>query len=252
LASKRTEVDCAKRRIPAQDLQKRIADMPPPRDFIGALLAAPRPALIAEVKKASPSKGVIRVDFDPVEIARIYAANGAACLSVLTDEEYFEGKLSYLSEIRKTVELPLLRKDFLIDEYQLLESRVAGADAVLFIVAALRERDMEALLDATRALGMEALVEVHDAEELTEALRTSARLIGINNRDLHRFHTTLQTTVDLMPLVPGDRLIVSESGVNHHADVELLANAGVTAVLVGESLMRERDIAAKMHELLGR
>ena len=252
LASKRTEVDCAKRRVPLAEMRARAAAAPPPRDFLAALLAAPRPALIAEVKKASPSKGIIRHQFDPLAIARTYAENGAACLSVLTDKEYFQGSLTHLADIRAVVDLPLLRKDFLIDEYQLLESRAAGADAVLFIVAALREQDMEALLDATRALGMEALVEVHDADELDEALRTSARLIGINNRDLHRFRTTLQTTIDLVPKVPADRLTVSESGVNRRADVERLGAAGVTAVLVGEALMREDDIAAKMHELLGR
>lgn len=251
LADKRTEVYCSRKRVSASELERRIADMAPPRDFLGALLNAPVPALIAEVKKASPSKGVIRADFDPVEIAKIMAANGAACLSVLTDEPHFQGHLSYLRAIRDVVDLPLLRKDFIIDEYQLLEARAAGADAVLLIVAALPKGDLKTLIDASRALSLTVLIEVHNAEELEEALATDAKLIGINNRDLHLFRTTLQTTLDLMPRVPADRIVVSESGINRRSDVERLAAAGVRVVLVGESLMREPDIAAKIHELLG-
>ncbi|HSV73640.1 MAG TPA: indole-3-glycerol phosphate synthase TrpC [Chthonomonadales bacterium] len=252
LAHKLTEVDYARRRRPASELEKRIADMPPTRDFIGALRSAERPALIAEVKKASPSKGVIREDFDPVAIARTYADNGAACVSVLTDEPFFQGHLSHLRVVRAVVDRPLLRKDFLIDDYQLLESREAGADAVLFVVAALRRADVEAMVQRTRSLGMEALVEVHNREELEEALGTTARVIGVNNRDLHQFRTTLQTTLDLMPLIPADRLVVSESGVSRRADVERLRDVGVHAVLVGEALMREKDMGAKVRELLGR
>lgn len=224
--------------------------MPGPRDFEGALRAANRPALIAEVKKASPSKGIIREDFDPVEIARTYAANGAACLSVLTDEPYFQGHLRHLRAIREVVDLPLLRKDFTIDDYQLLEARAAGADAILLIDAALTATELEWMLEAASALGLAAIVEVHDSEELEEVLATPARIIGINNRDLHRFHTTLQTTLDLLPRVPTDRLVVSESGISRRADVEKLGAAGVHAVLVGEAFMREPDIASKMHELL--
>jgi len=264
LAEKRTEVYCARRRTPTAELERRIADLPPPRDFAGTLLANSHhslagggpgergnPALIAEVKKASPSRGVIRADFNPVEIARIYADNGAACISVLTDEPYFQGHLSYLDAIRQVTDKPLLRKDFLIDDYQLLEARAAGADAVLLIAAALRPGDLEWLLEATAILGMSAIVEVHDREELEEVLETPARMIGINNRDLHTFRTTLQTTLDLMPRIPPDRIVISESGISRRADVELLASVGVHAVLVGESLMRETDIAAKMRELLG-
>ncbi len=250
LADKRTEVDCARRRIPHAELEKRIRDLPPALGFESALRAAPSPALIAEVKKASPSKGVIRADFDAVSIARTYAQNGAACLSVLTDEPYFQGHLSHLRAIRDAVDVPLLRKDFLFDDYQLLEARAAGADAVLLIVAALTATELEWMLEATHALGMDALVEVHDKEELDEALATSARLIGINNRDLHRFRTTLQTTLDLLPRVPPDRLVVSESGISHRADVQKLSEAGVHAILVGEAFMREPDIAGKMHEML--
>ena len=250
LADKRNEVHCSRRRLPAAELERRIADLPPPRDFIGALTASPAPALIAEVKKASPSKGIIRLDFDPVEIAQTYAANGAACLSVLTDEPYFQGHLSYLSAIRQAVNLPLLRKDFLLDDYQLLEARAAGADAVLLIAAALTATELEWMLEATHTLGMAAIVEVHNREELDEVLVTDARMIGINNRDLHTFRTTLQTTIDLMAQIPSDRFVISESGINRRADVEKLRDAGVHAVLVGESLMREQDIAAKMRELL--
>jgi indole-3-glycerol phosphate synthase len=251
LADKRTEVDCARRRIPHAELEKRIRDMAPTRDFETALRAADRPALIAEVKKASPSKGIIREDFDPVEIARIYAENGAACLSVLTDEPYFQGHLRHLRAIREAVDLPLLRKDFMIDDYQILEARAAGADAILLIVAALTATELEWMLEAAASMGLAALVEVHNREELDLALGTNARMIGLNNRDLHQFRTTLQTTLDLLPHVPADRQVVSESGINRRADVEKLAEAGVHAILVGEALMREPDIAAKMHELLG-
>ncbi len=251
LADKRTEVHCARRRVPPAELERQVASVAPPRDFVGAIRSASTPALIAEVKKASPSKGVIRADFDPIAIGRIYAANGAACLSVLTDEPYFQGHLAHLRAIRQEVGLPLLRKDFMIDDYQLLEARAAGADAILLIAAALTATELEWMLDATEALGMTAIVEVHDRDELDEVLATPARVIGLNNRDLHRFRTTLQTTIDLMPHVPADRVVISESGVNRRADVERLAAAGVHAVLVGEALMREPDIAAKMHELMG-
>lgn len=251
LAAKRTEVDCARRRVPEAELQRKIADLPPAKDFVGALRAAPPPALIAEVKKASPSKGVIRQDFNPVEIARIYAEGGAACISVLTDEPYFEGHLNYLRAIRDTVAQPLLRKDFIIDEYQLLESRAAGADAILLIAAALPVHQMQRLLEGAASLGMASIVEVHNAEELDEALSVQARIIGINNRNLHQFRTTLRTTLDLMPRIPPGHIVVSESGINFRADVERLAAAGVHAVLVGEALMREADIGAKLAELLG-
>jgi indole-3-glycerol phosphate synthase len=251
LATKRSEVYCAKKRLPEIELKAAAADMPPPLDFFGTLLRAERPALIAEVKKASPSKGIIRHDFDPTAIARTYAHNGADCLSVLTDEPYFQGRLEYLREIRQVVDKPLLRKDFLIDPYQILEARAAGADAVLLIAAALTGGELQRMLDATLETGMRALVEVHDAEEVEYALSAGCLLLGINNRDLHKFRTSLQTTLDLMPLIPPDRLVVSESGINTRSDVELLRDAGVHAVLVGEALMRETDIAAKVRELKG-
>lgn len=237
--------------MPEAELLRRIADMPSPRDFVGALRAAPPPALIAEVKKASPSKGVIRYDFNPVDIARIYAEGGAACISVLTDEPYFEGHLDYLRAIRQAVDNPLLRKDFIIDEYQLLEAREAGADAILLIAAALPVPQTKRLLERAASLGMASIVEVHNREELDEALSIEAPIIGINNRNLHQFRTTLRTTLELVPHIPADRIVISESGINFRADVERLAQAGVHAVLVGEALMREADIAAKLGELLG-
>jgi indole-3-glycerol phosphate synthase len=206
--------------------------------------------LIAEVKKASPSKGLIRPDFDPVAIARRYEETGASAISVLTDEKYFQGKLEYLTAIRETVQLPLLRKDFIIDRMQVYESRAAGADAILLIVAALPIGDLHALLSLTRDLGMDALVEVHTEPELCAALSVGAEIIGINNRDLQTFETKLETTIELAPKVPPDKVLVSESGINTRADVERLMAAGVDAILVGESLMREPDPGTKVKELL--
>ena len=253
LAMKRTEVDWAKTRCSAVDMQKKLAGAPPIRDFKAALKSAKGAALIAEVKKASPSKGVIREDFDAVEIAKIYAENGASCLSVLTDEKYFQGKLEYLSQIRQAVSVPLLRKDFMIDPWQLAESRVNGADAILLIVAALKTSDLKLLLELAKELQLSALVEVHDAEEMKEAFAVGADLIGINNRDLHTFRVTLDTTLDLVKELPHDpnRVIVSESGIFTRKDVDKLIGGGVDAILVGESLMREADIGAKVRELIG-
>lgn len=253
LATKRTEVARKRERVSLELLQEQLIDAPPLRDFRAALAGANSPALIAEVKKASPSKGVIREDFDPLEIARIYAGNGAACLSVLTDETYFQGKLEYLRQIREVVPQPLLRKDFLVDPWQIAESRAAGADAILLIVAALAPPDLCEYLRLAKQYGLAALVEVHDREEMAEALQAGADLIGINNRDLHTFRTSLDVTLSLLSAFPPDpnRLIVSESGIFTHADVEKLKAAGVDAILVGEALMREADIAAKMREILG-
>jgi indole-3-glycerol phosphate synthase len=252
LADKRNEVDCARRRVPLEVLQEQARSAPPVRSFSQALRSAARPGLIAEVKKASPSKGIIREDFDPVAIAKIYSENGADCLSVLTDEPYFQGHLSYLAAIRQTVDKPLLRKDFILDEYQIVEARAAGADAILLIAAALRDDALGQLLQATHAWNMEAIVEVHDEDDIAEAERFGARLVGVNNRDLHTFRTTIQTTIALLPSIPSDCLVISESGINSRSDVERLRDAGVHAILVGESLMREPDIASKLHELLGR
>jgi len=233
----------------------RLADLEEqPRGFARALResrASGWTTVIAEVKKGSPSKGVIRADFDPIAIAEIYEAAGAACLSVLTDERFFLGHLRYLGLIREQVRLPLLRKDFVCDPYQIVEARWAGADAVLLIAAML---DLHQLRDfAARAaeLQLDVLLEVHDETELETALQTDCELIGINNRDLRTFATDLGTTERLIPRIPPERFVVAESGIHSRADVERLQAAGAGAFLVGESLMREADIAAKLRELLG-
>lgn len=232
----------------------------PTRGFLRALAAEPDISVIAEVKKASPSKGVIRADFDPVAIAKAYEAAGATCLSVLTDREYFQGDLSYLQAIHDTVSLPLLRKDFIIDPYQVYEARAAGADAILLIVAAFvgdsaqgrTTGDMHHLSELAKAMGMDVLVEVHTAQEVQEALSMGAELIGINNRDLKTFHTSLDVTFSLVPSVPKDRLLVSESGIGSYEDLQRLQRAGVRAVLVGESLMRQHDVGQALQALLGK
>ncbi len=256
LADKRAEVDYKRKHSAPQQWEDRLRNAPAPRDFVGALRegkeTAAGIALIAEVKKASPSKGVIRENFDPVEIARTYAENGASCLSVLTDEKYFQGHLNYLPQIREAVSLPLLRKDFIVDAWQIQESRAFGADAILLIVAALSPTDLRHFLQVARESGMAALVEVHDRDEVDEALSAGADFIGINNRDLHTFRTTLATTLDLAANLPPDpnRLLVSESGIFTAADAAKLRAANIDALLVGEALMRETDIGAKMRELL--
>jgi indole-3-glycerol phosphate synthase len=251
VASKRREVEAARARMPLEELEHQAAEAPPVRDFRAAL-AGPGPIrLIAEVKKASPSAGVLRADFDPIAIARAYQAHGAACLSVLTDVPYFQGHLSYLARIRAAVAIPLLRKDFLIDEYQVVEARLAGADAVLLIAEILDDGLMARLLARARALGMAALVELHDPANLPRVLAAGADLVGINNRDLHRFVTDLDLTLRLRPLVPPGVLLVSESGIHSRADVLRLEAAGVDAVLVGESLMRAPDVGRAAEELLG-
>jgi len=254
LATTRTHVEWSKARTPIEEIKERASHMPLTRDFRAALLSSNGTALIAEVKKASPSKGVIRQDFDPLKIARIYAENGAACLSVLTDAPYFQGRLEYLHQIRAIVETPLLRKDFIVDPWQIYESKAEGADAILLIVAALGKPDLCQFLKLARENQLAALVEVHDEAELLEALEAGADLIGINNRDLHTFRTTLDVTLNLVKTVaiPPDTVLVSESGIFTRPDVLKLQAAGVHAVLVGESLMREADIGAKVRELLGK
>jgi indole-3-glycerol phosphate synthase len=251
---KRDELATTKTRVPLSELKARVSGLPPALGFQAALrqtVESGRTAIIAEVKKGSPSKGMIRADFDPVTIAGIYESNGAACLSVLTDEHFFLGNLRYLSEIRKTVSIPLLRKDFIFDPYQILEARAAGADAILLIAAML---DLSALRDfyfIARDLGLDVLLEVHDEGELETALRTECDLIGINNRNLRTFVTDLETTERLLKNIPRERLVVSESGINAREDIVRLRNAGARAFLIGESLMREPDIGQKLRELLG-
>ncbi len=252
---KRQEVQAARRISPIVDLRARVADLEDaPRGFARALKerhAAGATAIIAEVKKGSPSKGVIRPDFDHLAIACTYEKNGAACLSVLTDERFFLGHLSYLSEIRQKVRLPLLRKDFLYDPYQVWEARAAGADAVLLIAAALCLEELQDMSALAGELGMDVLLEVHDEEELETALRTSVELIGINNRNLQTFVTDLGVTERLIPRIPGDRFVVSESGLRDRRDILRLGDAGAKAFLIGESLMREEDFGSKLRELMG-
>jgi indole-3-glycerol phosphate synthase len=249
VAYKREEVAAARRAVPDDRLAALAASAPPARDFRSALLAKQGVAVIAEVKKASPSAGVIRADFDPVAIARAYAANGAAAISVLTDGPSFQGSLAHLEMIRGTVEVPLLRKDFLLDGYQLLEARAAGADAVLLIAEILGGEALPQLLHQAGALGMQALVELYDRENLPRVLAAGARLVGVNNRDLRTFQTRLDRTIELAREMPPDVCLVSESGIRDRADVERLREAGVRAVLVGENLMRSADVGAALRQL---
>jgi indole-3-glycerol phosphate synthase len=246
---------------PLEVLQAQIADAPPPRDFIAALRSKPGVALIAEVKRASPSKGVFRADFDPVKLASTYAANGAAAVSVLTDTPFFQGKLSYLSQIRsqlpsypnaldESYPIPLLRKDFIIHPYQVYEARVAGADALLLIAAILRDADLADLLSLTQDLGMAALVEVHDGQELLRVLPLTPRLVGVNNRNLHSFSVKLDTCLKLRPMVPPAVCFVAESGIQTRADMTRLAAAGIDAALVGEALVTAPNVGAKVRELI--
>jgi indole-3-glycerol phosphate synthase len=255
LRDKREEVAQCRRRRPLVELQRQARDLPPPRDFLGAVRGLPgeataAPRIIAEVKKASPSRGVMRPEFDPVAIARTYAANGAAALSVLTDAAYFRGQLRDLEAIAAAVELPLLRKDFTVDAYQIYEARVAGADAILLIAAALEDGQLADLLGVAQEVGLAALLEVHTVAELERALPRQPRLIGINNRDLHTFRTDLETTVRLLPWLPPQVTVVSESGIHTAADIARLRDKGVHAFLIGESLMRAPDPGAKLRELL--
>jgi len=245
------EIAAAKLRKSEAELEEQIAGMPACRGFAAALRAPGEVRVIAEVKKASPSAGVIRADFDPVRIARIYEAHGAACLSVLTDESYFQGHLDYLTAVKQAVRLPLLRKDFMLDRYQLLEARAAGADAILLIAEILPGQRIAELHAEARALGLDVLVELHDAEELPRVLDSGATLVGVNNRDLRTFTTRLEQTLELAAKIPVGVTLVSESGIRTRADVQTLAAAGVRAILVGESLMRAADIGAALDALRG-
>ncbi|MCP9890355.1 indole-3-glycerol phosphate synthase TrpC [Cyanobium sp. Aljojuca 7D2] len=252
------EVAAARERVPLEKLKQQVAELPAPRDFLAALRASCcKPAVIAEVKKASPSKGVIREDFDPEAIARGYAAGGASCLSVLTDKQFFQGGFEVLVQVRQVVELPLLCKDFILSPYQLYQARAAGADAALLIAAILTDVDMAYLLKVAKALGLAVLVEVHDADELERVLALDGvQLIGINNRDLATFHTDLATTEQLTATY-GEQirakgcLLVSESGLVTRDDLDRVQSAGADAVLVGESLMRQADVTAALEALIG-
>lgn len=248
LATKREEIERLRPR--AEHLRYAAAERNDVRSLFEALSADPTSlALIAEVKKASPSAGIIAADFDPVKIALAYEAAGASAISVLTDEQYFQGHLSYMTRVRSQVNIPVLRKDFIIDEVQIHEAVVAGADAILLIVAALEQEQLEVLLDVANTYQMDALVEVHDLEELERALETEARIIGVNNRNLKTFQVDLATTEILSQEIPPDILLVSESGIKNRSDAEKVAQWGANAILVGEALMRAPDIAAKAREL---
>ncbi|UTA54215.1 indole-3-glycerol phosphate synthase TrpC [Lysobacter soli] len=252
LARKVEEIQQRSRVRPLEDMRARALQQPPTRGFVDAIRrkhAAGEAAVIAEVKKASPSKGLIRKDFHPAKIARSYEAGGAACLSVLTDVDFFQGSNLYLGEARAACSLPVLRKDFTIDPYQVYEARVIGADAILLIVAALEDGQMVEMANLAMELGMDVLVEVHDIDELERALQTDCELIGVNNRNLRTFEVSLDTTLELQNAVPRDRTLVTESGIATQADVAKMRAAGVQTFLVGESFMREAEPGAALQRL---
>ncbi len=252
LARKREEVVERRARCSLGNLEQRIGEQSSPRGFAAALahrITGGEPAVIAEVKKASPSKGLIREDFQPAQIAESYQRGGAACLSVLTDIDFFQGSDHYLQQARAACELPVLRKDFTVDPYQVVEARAIGADAVLLIVAALEDDQMRELAIAAREHGLDVLVEVHDRAELERALELETPLIGINNRDLHSFETRLETTLELLPYIPEERLVVTESGIHTVEDVALMRNHQVYGFLVGEAFMRAAEPGEKLREM---
>jgi indole-3-glycerol phosphate synthase len=252
LARKAEEIAERARRVSLDELKKRLADAPVPRGFVKAIrsrIATGLPAVIAEIKKASPSKGLLRADFHPAEIAGSYERHGATCLSVLTDRDFFQGDDANLQQARAACALPVLRKDFTVDPYQVYEARVLGADAILLIVAALDDARLRELAVLAAALDMDVLVEVHDAPELERALALPTPLIGINNRDLRTFRTTLTTTLDLLDKIPGDRIVVTESGIHAPCDVAQMRGRGVNAFLVGEAFMKADDPGVKLREL---
>lgn len=246
---KREELPRRKREVAESDLRAALFLAPPPRDFAEAL-RAPGVSLIAECKKASPSKGVLRNGYDPVELATAYAANGASAISVLTDIKFFQGKIEDLVAVRQAVKIPILRKDFIFDPYQLIEARAAGADAILLIAALLKGNLLRDLRLEAQTLGMQALVEVHDEEEVAHALQSGATIIGVNNRDLRYFDVDFETTARLRPFIPDTCVVVSESGINTPEDVHRLVEMGADAMLVGERLVKAKDTGARVRELV--
>lgn len=251
LIQKHGEVAAARDNLSFATLERQLATAPPVLGFLSALQVAKRPALIAEVKKASPSAGIIRPDFDPVAIARQYEVAGATCLSVLTDEQFFQGHLEYLRDIRQIVRIPVMRKEFIIDRYQIAEARVAGADCVLLIAECLNDAQLHDLYQYARSLGMDALIELYDLDNVPRVLATGTKLLGINNRDLRTFVTSLEHTFRVKQQIPDDVLLVSESGIRTHDDIERMRTEGIGAVLVGESLMRQPDIGTAVRTLMG-
>ena len=252
LARKRQEIDERNRNTSVQELERRIDDADAPRGFVNSLenkIRSGNAAVIAEIKKASPSRGILREDFRPAELAGSYERGGAACLSVLTDIDFFKGADAYLQQARAACSLPVIRKDFIIDPYQVYEARVLGADCILLIVAALGDPMLGELTQLAVQLGMDVLVEVHDSGELERALEVPGRLIGINNRNLRTFETSLEVTLGMLDEVPDDRIVVTESGIHTPADVALMRSSGVNAFLVGEAFMKARDPGRKLAEL---
>ncbi len=252
VAEKRREIDAAKRAVPLAQLEMRLAAAPPPRHFFAALASGGPIKLIAEVKRASPSQGLIRADFNPAAIAQTYAQRGASCISVLTDKPFFQGCLDDLIAVRQVVDLPVLRKDFILDEYQLVEARVAGADAALLIAECLDDCQLRSLFRRAIDLGLTPLVELYEPDNLQRVFDAGATLIGVNNRNLHTFEVDLDHVIRLRERVPGECVLVAESGIASRADVLRLEAAGINAMLVGETLMRSADVGRAVDELLGK
>jgi indole-3-glycerol phosphate synthase len=250
IENKTSEVEVSKISLPLEQIQEQIKDALPSRNFFQAINPEGELKIISEVKHASPSKGVFREDFDPVEIAKSYSAGGASAISVLTDQKYFKGELSYLKNIRQNVETPLLRKDFIVDPYQVYEARLFGADAILLIVAALDQPSLSNLLELTHSLQMNAIVEVHDEHELDRALEADARIIGINNRDLRTFDVDLNVSIKLSKKVPKDKIVIAESGIGSIEDIDNLRAEGVHVFLIGETFMKAPDPGQKLAELI--
>jgi indole-3-glycerol phosphate synthase len=250
ISVKKDEVAHLKQTRPLQELKAVLQDLPPVRDFRKAI-SGNECTIIAEVKRRSPSRGILREDFDPIKIASIYERNGAAALSVLTDKQFFGGDKKYLEDIKKNVHIPLLRKDFIIDPYQVYETRSLHGDALLLIACLLKEEQLREYIHLAESLGLSALVEIHSRSELDKALAVEANIIGINNRDLKTFSTDLKTSLDIAPHIPTDKIIISESGIDGRQDIEMLVKVGIHAFLIGETLMLSDDIGKKLRELLG-
>lgn len=250
IENKLSEVKASKSSLPLEQIVKQIENALPSRNFFDAINPDGELKIISEVKHASPSKGIFREDFDPVEIAKSYSSGGASAISVLTDEKYFRGSLNYLKNIRENVETPLLRKDFIVDPYQVYEARLYGADALLLIVAALDQSNMKDLLELTHSLQMNAIVEVHDAQELDRALDADARIIGINNRDLRTFEVDLNVSINLSKKIPGDKIVIAESGIGTIEDIDRLRSEGVHVFLIGETFMKAPVPGQKLNELI--